>query len=90
MASINGTTTEFPNCLYARVSDTGILKLSGKPISSALTGSQSTWVLLLLVDEDLRTILVVAGAKRPRHVARFKQAEAKPIALGLVLFGVRL
>jgi len=29
--STTGTGTEFPNCLYASVSDTGILKSSGKP-----------------------------------------------------------
>lgn len=33
--SISGTTTEFPNCLYACVSDTGILKSSGNPCNLA-------------------------------------------------------
>src|SRR5882724_1719264 len=32
---MTGTTTAFPNCLYARVSDTGILNVSGSPISLA-------------------------------------------------------
>ena len=34
-SSNTGTATELPNCLYAWVSDTGILKLSGKPMSLA-------------------------------------------------------
>src|SRR5690606_7037377 len=34
-SAIIGTTTEFPNCLYARVSETGIRKSSSKPMSRA-------------------------------------------------------
>ena len=33
--AISGTTTEFPNCLYACVSDTVILKVSGNPCKRA-------------------------------------------------------
>src|SRR5690606_25345985 len=34
-SAITGTTTELPNCLYARVSDTGMRKSSSNPISRA-------------------------------------------------------
>ena len=35
MNETTGTTTEFPNCRYALVSETGMVNVSGKPMSLA-------------------------------------------------------
>ena len=95
-ASTTGTTTALPNCLYACVSDTGILKrFPFRAVethqSRAFARSQSPGIPpALLPDQNFRSILEIPGRQCPGDIVLSNQAKSKSVASGAVFLGVNL